>query len=321
MRVKIFLLILLAVGLFPGILFPGISSRVEGIVSDKDTDLPIAGVEVTLILDHGFETMEWKAKTDKNGYFRFDNQVYARGYYLQCYKRGYIPFLPEYYQSVKKELFRKVYQTFNLKEGQIKHVRIKLEKGGTLKGVLYKKDLSGVSVFKNKSMFLGRKRSSDEHLFPEHVTELGNIEVVTNERGEFEIDGLESSDEYFIEFLSFGYIYPTFRNIKIKKNEVTNIDFTVDLSNQTGVKGVIKINGEIPHLGNVTMTPITPGNSNLLWVCLSAINENGEYSCQGLPPGKYRMEILFYYDEDSEMKKELIVIIEQGRTKTINFDF
>jgi hypothetical protein len=217
-------------------------------------------------------------------------------------------------------LFAKIFRVFDLKEGQIKHIRIKLEKGGTLKGVLYKKELSGVSIFKNKSMFLGRKKDADEYVFPEHVKELGNIEVKTNEKGEFEMTGLEPSDDYFIEFLEIGYRYPTFRNIKIRKNEVTNIDFTVDFTDQTGIKGVIKINGEIPEIGSVNMTFLNPKNSDSMWICMSGIDENGGYSCLGLLSGKYEMKINFYYS-GGRMTKKLIVEIEKDQTKTMNFNF
>ena len=132
---------------------------------------------------------------------------------------------------------------------------------------------------------------------------------------------MEPSDEYFIEFLQFGYRYPTFRNIKIRKNEVTNIDFTVDFTDQTGIKGVIKINGEIIEIGNVTMTFLNNGNSYSMWSCLSGIDENGEYSCLGLQPGMYRMEILLYYSENKRITKELIVEIKKDQMKTMNFNF
>jgi hypothetical protein len=301
-------------------IFALITSRVEGIVTDIDTGLAIADVEVHLVLDYGIEPRKWRTKTDRNGYFKFDHQIYADGYYIQCYKKGYIPFLPEYYRSVKDELFAKIFRVFDLKEGQIKHIRIKLERGGTLKGVLYKKELSGVTIFKNVSMFLGRKKDADEYVFPGHVKELGNIEVKTNEKGEFEMTGLEPSDEYFIEFLEIGYRYPTFRNIKIRKNEVTNIDFTVDFTDQTGIKGVIKINGEIPQIGSVYLKIITNNNSDLLWSCRSYINDIGEYSCFGLLPGKYEMDINLYYSE-GKVTKRLIVEIEQGKTKTLDLNY
>jgi hypothetical protein len=129
--------------------FARISSRIEGTVTDKDTGEPIPKAWVLLYrVEKGIEET---TQTNDKGYFKFEGPPIFpnREYFIRCTATGYAQYIPGYYlEYVKPEYFDEIIHPFLLEEGQIKHVQIRLEKGGSLKGILYIKDASGILPFK-----------------------------------------------------------------------------------------------------------------------------------------------------------------------------
>ena len=352
-RVKPIILVVLFLGICQFNLFSLITSRVEGTVVDKDTGAPIEGVKVVLRLRSGkLGDLVGETMTNKKGYFKFDDIRGNYEYYLLCFKKGYIPFLPEYYrQWIKDEYFEEIYRVFKLDEGQIKHIKIKMEKGGILKARFYKKEASGVSIYKNISFSLERKREPNEVFFIDLDTffvlsvEIDNIGDIAptvfihpNKTGEFEIKGftvevtqpgeyvvygLEPLYDYNITFSEDGYRIPVIRDISIEKNEVTNIEYTVDLTNKTGIQGGITISGIPPRDGSIALDSLDPDTPDLYWSCRSELDKDGKYSCLGLLPGKYKMEIYVIAQSppDHDIRKDIIVEIEEGKTKILNLNY
>jgi hypothetical protein len=302
----------------------GISSRIEGVIVDRDTNQPIEGARVVLYLDN----REYKStKTDKKGYFKFEQRQVIAGqeYYIQCSAKGYIPFLPEYYSSeVKSEYFNEIFRVFNLREGQIKHLKISLEKGGILKGTIFKKDASGTSSFKDVTLFLKKKKKPDEYFLEDNeqfIVESSH----TDENGEFIFFDLEPSDdsisdEYVIDLDKSGYVLPIVRNIKIKKSEETQLDYTVEFANLPVIKGTVRINGELPMKGTARLYSLFPVEEDAIKTFGSELDENGNYFFYGIRPGKYELVIKAYYAWNKKCKDKRIVNIVKGQTNTQNFN-
>lgn len=149
--------------------FARISSRIKGIVTDKDTGDPIPKAWVLLYrVDKGIVK---STQTDDKGYFRFGRPPVFAGkeYFMRCTAPGYAQYIPEYYaEYVKPEYFDEIFRPFRIEEGQIKHIRINLEKGGSLKGVLFKKDSTGISPFKGVTVFLRKKKKPNEYFLKDH---------------------------------------------------------------------------------------------------------------------------------------------------------
>lgn len=306
-------------------LFAKISSRVEGVVTDKDSGQPIEGARVVLCLN----MKEYKATlTDSKGRFNFENVWVDKDnkYYLNCSKRDYVPLLPKYYSSgVKYEYSNDVYRVFSLAEGQIKHVKINLEKGGTLKGILLKRDTSGISPFKDVTLFLKKQRKPGEY-FLEDIEWFIVKTLHTDENGAFLFENLEPSDdsvpdEYVIELDKSGYVLPVIGNIKIKKGEETRLDYTVEYKHPPVLIGTVKINGKPPVGGSVMVYAEFKDDRMLRMTTEADIDKNGNYQFQGLFPGRYEVEVNAYYTwnkKRTEIRKVEIVI---GETQIMNFSF
>jgi hypothetical protein len=156
MKMKVFILIFLVTltGLSQVNLFPFIASRIEGNVVDRDTGMPIVDAQAYLLYDEDYLfkaysqlkqhlKFEWDKKTDKNGFFRFDNLPKGE-YYVCIYREGYeyygpIRKVPDYVHKDSLErdpdirfISRNIKGRIYLKEGEIKHLKIKLAKEAVL---------------------------------------------------------------------------------------------------------------------------------------------------------------------------------------------
>ncbi|MCP4156935.1 MAG: carboxypeptidase regulatory-like domain-containing protein [bacterium] len=303
-----------------------VSSRIEGVVTDKDTKQPIEGVNVFLYLE--YRSYRWAA-TDSKGYYKFDNVSPNSLYHMQFRKKGYVSFLPKYYSDyIKREFFDIIYKTFFVKEGQIKHVRIELEKGGTLEGVISKKQASGITGLEKVTLILVRKKKSGEYFFDDTANEITVMGVKTNENGEFTFEGLEPCDDdpaagdYSLELIVPGYNSAPIRGIKIKKYETLNLEHTVDMTVTNGIKGTIKINGEPPNMGGFVLHSLAPDEQGVYRVFTGSLDENGCYYYYGLLPGRYKLAVSLYYSDDNKeiLDKKILKIIE-GQTQVWNFNF
>ncbi len=329
----------MALLLLQGELFPRVTCRIEGTVEDMDTKEPIAGAVVRL-----FSTSEpndkWlQVQTDRNGCFIFDDRYILPGeYYVQCYSKGYVPFLPDYYQAcLSEEKFRELSRVFVIKEGEIKHIRLKLEKGGTLKGVFLKKTKEGTSNFKNLLFLLEKGNFTQDELKGLSFCKKGapvlslsaddacegskdGLFFQVSSSGEFTIQGLEAGDDYFFVFNPDGYRQTELDGVAVEKGKIKVVDHTIDLTDPTGIQGVIRVGGRIPESGTVYLFPEDMSEYKRFTECKSEMDPEGRYSCLCLDPGLYNMKI--YITNKGEMaKKRMVVEIEAGITKQLNLDF
>jgi hypothetical protein len=90
----------------------------------------------------------------------------------------------------------------------------------------------------------------------------------------------------------------------------------IDLTDQTGIEGIIKIGQDIAEKGEVWIRNISKSSLDQADICNSDISKAGRYSCKGLNPGTYRVYVAAYDSEKHE--KEFIVEIVEGTTKVFN---
>ena len=324
-RVKPIVLVVLFLGVCQFNLFSLITSRVEGTVVDKDTGAPIEGVTITLhTRTPGGSYVRLGQRdtlTDKKGYFKFKiNPKLTVFYFIECSKRGYVSFPPIYYLEYgKNEYYADLLQMFRVQEGEVKHLRVELEKGGTLKGTFYKKDLSGISPFSHASGLLIRESVPDmERLRDEGYFIVAHVEA--DENGKFVIEGIEPFDQYSITIFPFVYISQEIENIVVRKNQVEEIEYTFDMTDQTGIEGIVTVNGKSPLSGQISIIGLSEGPARTFGAGTTFIRDGGKYSYKGLPPGKYRLIIGGTEVNRNSFRKELYIELVQNETKVLNIN-
>ncbi len=329
LRLTVLILSIFVFITLPPSVFAGISSRIEGTVTDKDTGNPIPKAWVLLYrVDKGIVK---STQTNSKGYFRYETPPVFPGkrYYIRCTAPGYAQYIPEYYfEAVPPEYFNEIFQPFSLEEGQIKHIRINLEKGGDLKGVLFKKDASGISPFKDVTVFLRKKKKPNEYFLMDTNDKerfrLGYTK--TDESGGFIFHELEPSDdsildEYVIEIDKSGYHYlPLIKDIKIKKGEENYLEFTVNIKNQPDLKGTVKINSKSLMKGTATLYLLFSNAEEQANMVFCDFGKDGHYFFYGIFPGEYELVITAYYAWNKSIEETSIVEITAGNTKVLDFN-
>jgi hypothetical protein len=327
-KVKVLVLAVLVFGIFQSILYAGISSRVQGNVADDQTSVPVEGALVHLIITTGsvphIMLYDWETKTDKNGFFKFDIEPsYLSGskvFSIECEKTGYIPFLPKYYrQYTKKEVYDDIFKIFKLKEGQIKHFNISLKKGGIIEGTLFKKTAAGVAPLKASVILYSKykvhsffKDEDEDYIFESCSTD-GN--------GKFRIEGIEAFDKYSLSINSIGYRDFEIDNIAVQDNQVTPFEYTCDMTDQTGVEGVVKINSKSLWGGEVSVYSDFKNAEGKVVSQTCHFGKNGVYACIGILPGIYSVVIDVSTDDTTHFQKELKIEIVSGITRKLDIDF
>jgi hypothetical protein len=324
-KIKPFVFVVLFLGIFQFNLFSLLTSRVEGTVVDKDTGAPIEGVTITLhTRTPGGSYVRLGQRdtlTDKRGYFKFKiNPKLTVFYFIECSKRGYVSFPPIYYLEYgKDEYYADLLQMFQVQEGEIKHLRVELEKGGTLKGTFYKKDLSGISPFSHASGLLIRESVPDmERLRDERSFIIFHIEA--DENGKFMIEGIEPFDQYSIRIFPRVYVSQEIENIVVRKNQVEEIEYTFDMTDQTGIEGSVKVNGQPPQLGHIYILNLTQESLKTFGGATTRIENDGHFVYKGMPPGKYRLTASGFDKDRNRFSGEYFVEISANQTKVININ-
>lgn len=333
--IKLLILVVFIVVLFQANMDAKISSRVEGVVTDKDTGIPIEGAKVTLHIGYMrtdyFVTnreIEWETVTNSKGYFRFNIGIpltRVNEFYVQCSKKDYIPSIPELYKAYSKpEFVKENFRVFKLNEGQIKHLKIELEKGGILKGKIFKKEPSGITPLSYAGGFLKRKSNPDEKRLEEAISGYKIEHIDADEKGEFEIHSIEPYDNYYITFVLNGYPLIDVSDIKVNKYTTEMVEIILDLTDQTGIEGIITV-GALPaksgYIYIIRDVPISQLKKNdISSFDIYENNINGKYSCKGLNPGVYRMSV-HVSNGNVRYDKDFIIEIEKGITKVFNIDF
>ena len=276
--IKVFLLVILFIGLFELEVFPLIRGRIDGVVKDKETGNSLEGCKMTLYRkdERGDYFENRGTKTDKNGNFKFD-QIKPGTYIVGCKKAGYITYHPDDIVIIARapsELVNEV----NLNEGEIKHFIIHMEKGGSIKIKVFKKDESGTFPYNQYIASISYKENDKViGVYPHNPDE---------ETGETFVDGLKPSDTYDFDIWAKEEVgYPIYKSqIEIKKNETTTISHTFDFIDNTGVTGIVTFKNNPVNIGEVWLFNMEEG-----LVARSQIGDHGEYSFKSIKPGIYRL--------------------------------
>ncbi len=305
-------------------LFALIEGRVEGVVKDKDTKQLIEGATVTLkILSDSnlYELFESTYTTKKNGKFRFNIKP-RKGvfYYIQCQKISYISLVPRYYfEYSKKESFRDMVKGFSVNEGQVKFIEIEMEKGGALEGVIYGVDWKGESPLSLVGGLLILKTNPNaDFLCDASRYVIGHIE--TDKNGYFYIDGLETNDKYYLALQPVGHFVSDIKGASVIKGEKKRAEYRVDMTDQTGIEGYVKVEGQPMRACSVFLTQVNPSNPDLvIRQFYIKTGEDGFFFYRGMPTGTYWVSIRGfdinqkYYSRD----KLEVVQVELNKVKKI----
>jgi hypothetical protein len=310
-------------------LFSWISSRIEGTIVDEETGAPIINALVSLYMcksdgDREYYTEEIdnvpdnRVETDRNGKFVF-NDLKNGEYFLQVFKEGYAAVGPRVnydwiYEGIGRLGIRLNYQymgnwshdkpgeikRFLLKEGQIKHLSIKLEKEAILLVKLFEKTTAGTTP---RDFRIEAKHS-------EYVDKLYGNSI----DGEFKSKYLGEGKINLRIIIEAGYHDFFVDNIELKKGTTTTIERTCDYTIGQGIFGVItnKLTGQ-PIVISICIQK-SDYSSNLF--CTST-DKSGKFRIGGLDPGKYFLDI-DYSDLVYEYEYTEIITLSSNEIKEYN---
>ena len=311
--IKFFVLVVIILSLFQLNLYSLITSRVEGVVKDKETNLPLKDVVVGLFVYKGVVSFATaKTKTDENGYFVF-NDLRKGEYFVGCFKEGYASFSPSYLAS---EINPKEHLSlFYLKEGQIKYFEIEMKKGGKIKIIINKKDENGISGFKGIEFFISKKSYRDDlrtDFFWNQV-----CQVKTDDTGIIIVDGLFPGEVYNVWANSIKVDgFPRFsQEVLIKKNETVEVTHLYDYTDETGIKVIIEYGTKPVEFLSLDLAKIK---------FMSTINCNKnekEYFFRNLEPCNYTLYVYFSYENEDMKKKIFPLLVEKNKTTILNLNF
>ena len=307
------MIILITMSLFSNPLFSLNKSKVIGVVIDKDTGKSIAGASITLFrffssADRIMEDEMAETSTDAGGSFSFDVENPGQ-YFVRCEKKDYIPFPSAlFYNYLQRDLVQGYAKVFDREEGQNKHMRIELEKGGSIDVSLSKKINSEISPISSWiTVYLNK--SPCKHFMSREKYVIGTFIL---ESGGLRFSGLIPSEHYCMRFRAGnGYPDNLFKNITVKKNQTTMFHKVMELADHTGFEGTISINGKTPASGYVSAGSnfLLPDGSSVL--CMYTLPENdGHYFCKSLTPGKYNVRVWACDSDGAKLSKSTTVDIK-----------
>ena len=200
-----------------------------------------------------------KKKSNSRGFFKFDQlgkeyMDVSSYYFLAVFKRGYADFGPfgesfvdkiwydkeclfndlEYY-GVKEGLMDESdvnieeIDLFRLKQGEIKHFIISLEKEAVLDFKMFRKTPQGTILLDDKI------KRAVAHINIYHNKYLENFEYSSS----FRLGGLKVGIAA-IECLPKGYPRQVFKNIKLEKGKTTSVDLVLDFTTGQVLHGFVK---------------------------------------------------------------------------------
>ncbi len=280
---KTIIFLFLVTGIFQVNLFSLITSRVEGHVIDKETGQPLKNAGVRLVLYNGYEKANYptaKIKTNESGFFVF--HVRQQGYFfVECFKKGYAVFCPYYIANVPNP--KELLHIFTLKEGQVKRLRIGLEKGGSLRIEIKKKDSNGISGFADMRISINRNLKGLGGQKTDYSQLVAYLR--TNERGLGFLDGLHPGAVYHISNWEQGIPHLD-QDILIKKSVTSGFSHLYDFTDKTGISGKIVFSNT-----SVIHSTIVLRNLKKEIISDLYITDKSEYSFINIEPGKYSLSV------------------------------
>ncbi len=291
--IKLFILVVFVLSLFQFNLYSLITSRVEGTVVDKDTGQPIKGACVYLFeCDFYNNTVDYSAfdivETDTKGYFKIDD-VKKGIYFLSIFKEGYSTFGPIY--AYNKETLQIIgeggnstdtfkIERISVKEGEIKHFKIKLEKEAKLIIKVLGKIPRGMERY-NELVRFKIKHPGFIDVIKEHYIDGGEFETYLFKKGVVDI-----------EIKPEGYKTKTYKDVLLESGETKTIEYVADFTTGQVLHGVIKYadTKEPLYMADVTFVKIDEPGKDFevmnLWT-----DKNGEFWIGGFEPGTFELSV------------------------------
>ncbi len=301
-------------------LFPKISSKVEGTIVDELSNVPISNVEVTLIqFSSKSNNKIWEHKTisDINGRFVFDSEkidLLTSSNFINLIQCTHEEYVNLYFGILEKLTFNdreNLINSFILKEGEIKHLKIKLTKGGRVEGILKYNDGTDIKPLANHIFSLNRNVNG-------HAIKYA--EIKTDDNGNYYKSAIPTGDEYYLSLFLNGYTMKKSSQFSMLSGGVKRVDHIIDLSNKTGIRGNITIAGNVPNNGiNVTLSKID--NIDECDNCFCNFHSKlSEYYCYNLQPGEYKISVSAI-NELEIYKRNFTFEIKPNQTIEYNIDF
>jgi hypothetical protein len=322
--------------------FALITSRVTGTIIDKETGSKISGADVVLLSgeyskdgDIDFVILAEK-KSSSRGFFKFDqlgqeDMDVSSYYFLAVFKKGYANYGPfgesfvdniwydkeclfddlEYY-GVKEGLIDESdvnieeIDFFKLKQGEIKHFIISLEKEAVLDFKMFRKTPQGTILLDDKI----KRAVAQINIY--HNKYLEGFKYFSS----FRLGGLKDGI-VAIECLPKGYPRQVFKNIKLEKGKTTSVDLVLDFTTGQALHGFVKKKetGKPYPCININFSKIINGNEEYA-VEDNHSDRNGEFWIGGFEEGKYHLNFHYfgiYYNE--------IMEFAPGEKKEITWEF
>lgn len=347
MRLKIFLiLILCAMLLMSGTLFSRVSSRVQGKIVDEESGEPISGALVRLFHCHSSDNFlsylpsspaddihENGIITGADGQFKFDHQISGE-YFITVIKEGYAAFGPFPYKMPRafedRNSTKKINQVkrFYLKEGQIKHFVIKMEKEAILKVNVLRKTFEGttpVEYFQIELQHPDYVENVKGSIWPgsenhpkakEAIDLIGRQYIVTNE-------GFQTycfkQGTVNLNIFTEGYPERQVDGIKLDKGQEKLIEWTLDFTKPPVVYGIFKNKNNGIPLDRALVGIQDHDDSDVTFYIDTHTDINGQFWLGGMSPGKYLLQMSYYDVEiDRDYYFKMVVDISADSFIKIN---
>lgn len=319
MRKTSFLLVLSCIIFFQIPLLSEIYSRLEGIAKDKDNGTLLENVEVLL---YEFDNMSKgkriykKDSTDIKGHFAIGNlKVRDRArysYFISCRKIGYVPIISDYQVRYVRDISM-VTNFLNLEQGENRFLEIELEKAGSIKVSLFKKEESGIFPFLSETISLAIK-NLDKNVYGCEGLTITSKKIGSD--GSVYFNCLSPGDEYLIISIIEG-LPALNKSIYVSKDAEVEFKYTYDLTDKTGVSGIVTRNNQ-PFLG----TSIYVSNEeNKLVSRIGDSLQNGCYRFMNFPPGKYKVSFLNEDENEKRLRKDFWVSVQKNKSTILNVNF
>jgi len=319
--------------------FALITSRVTGTIIDKETGAKISGADVVLLsgiyAKNGgivFDILS-KKKSSSRGFFKFDqlgqeDMDVSSYYFLAVFKKGYAYYGPfgesfvdniwfdehrllndlEYY-GVKEGLIDESdvnieeIDFFKLKQGEIKHFIINLEKEAVLYFKMFRKTPQGTILLDEDIV---------AHINIYHNKYLEKFKYFSSFRLGGLKDGIAS-----IECLPKGYPRQVFKNIKLEKGKTTSVDLVLDFTTGQVLHGFVKKKetGKPAPGFTVFFSRIINGNQEYAVESMHT-DINGEFWIGGFETGRY---LINFFNIGIDYKE--VIEFAPGEKKEITKEF
>lgn len=282
--------------------------KVVGRIVDADTGDPVQEAFQLLFLDsdrdqYGFN-VEAKEETTEQGTFekKLIPHIYSIEFYPLAENSKYCFFPYPFRLEEKKRIHVKV------ERGKITLIQIEAPRGGTIK--IYTVDQNNVKFNPSTTFNQKFKILADIHNPVYRAVYQGKDNL---NDGEFIVNRLYPGN-YSLEVWFDGLGYPEVKkeNIPVEKGKTTEVLISMDLSDNTGIEGILTdVNGVVlegAHVGFVHKDFGMKVNFD------AYANKNGYYQLKGMPAGYYY--IIFFnkksdIDDIVEIKKDVMIRVDK----------